>query len=190
MNVKAVILPLSAHVSNSHPAISKENLESLKDRGQRQEASIHLVFPTFGCVDVVQDVVCLRVNSPWEITEIFPLRTPSQVLSLPGRTCQGGSFSLDLSVRVAQLPLGEPPELHEQPGCTPRCPADLPRPPPVLQLLSSPSRECSAHTRIPRKFRTHSPKCCTSPIPGFDPPLSFSAVDPQTSPGEGSLMCL
>lgn len=53
MNVKAVILPLSAHVSNSHPAISKENLESLKDRGQRQEASIHLVFPTFGYVDVV-----------------------------------------------------------------------------------------------------------------------------------------
>lgn len=53
MNVKAVILPLSAHVSNSHPVISKDNLESLKGWGQRQEASIHLVFPTFGCVYVV-----------------------------------------------------------------------------------------------------------------------------------------
>lgn len=62
MNVKAVILPLSAHGSNSHPVISKENLESLKDWGQRQEASTHLVFPTFGCV-YVWVVVCLRVKS-------------------------------------------------------------------------------------------------------------------------------
>lgn len=63
MNVKAVILPLSAQGSNSHPVISKENLESLKHWGQRQEASTHLVFPTFGCVYVVWDVVCLRVSS-------------------------------------------------------------------------------------------------------------------------------
>lgn len=35
MNVKAVILPLSPRVSNSHPVISKENLETSKEPGPK-----------------------------------------------------------------------------------------------------------------------------------------------------------
>jgi len=35
MNLKAVILPLSPHVSNSHPVISKENLEISKEQGPK-----------------------------------------------------------------------------------------------------------------------------------------------------------
>lgn len=112
MNVKAVILPLSAHVSNSHPAISKENLESLKDRGQRQEASIHLVFPTFGCVDVVQDVVCLRVK--------FSL---GDHRDLPSTNSQPGPFPAWKDVPRWQLQPGSVSEGGTaSPGEAPRAP--------------------------------------------------------------------
>lgn len=101
------------------------------------------------CLCCLGDVVLPKSQIlPGRSLRFFPLRTHSLVLSLPARMCQGGSFSLGLSLRVSQ-------RLHEHPwmSCRPStvciflsCAGAVVQPFPGNVLPTSGSPGCSGHT--------------------------------------------